>query len=68
MSGSRLDENDLTITKKTQNSVITTAVVRILRPTWGLLVAKDQKIVFKNENFFWETAPLLPNASLHKVK
>ena len=41
---------DLTITKQTQNSVITSAVIRLLYPTWGLLVAKDQFIVFRNHD------------------
>ena len=56
--GSRLSEKDLTITKATQNSVITTAIIKLIYPTWGLLVAKDQLILFRNTALFWETAPL----------
>ena len=62
--GSRLSEKDLTITRQTQSSVITTAVLRRVYSGWGLLRSKDQNIIFKNENLFNETAPLTAESNL----
>lgn len=62
--GSRLSEKDLTITRQTQSSVITTAVLRRVYSGWGLLRSKDQNIIFKNENLFHETAPLTAESNL----
>ena len=44
--------------------MITTAILRRVFSGWGLLRSKDQNIIFKNENFFNETAPLKADSNL----